>query len=153
METCLDLFCIYLTRLYQIGTLLGITGGNLRALTATTTTTNITHVFRRSSVDYDICLLARSSLMFRHDSCLPFSSHQQSFTHLFVFFLPGLSLPSQVLVQSSVSFWRRQWHPTLVLLPGKSHGQRSLVGYSSWGCKESDTTERLHFHFQCVFLL
>ena len=30
---------------------------------------------------------------------------------------------------------------------GKSHGQRSLVGYSSWGCKESDRTERLHFHF------
>ena len=34
-----------------------------------------------------------------------------------------------------------------VLLPGKFHGQRSLVGYSPWGCKESDTTERLHFHF------
>ena len=31
--------------------------------------------------------------------------------------------------------------PTLVLLPGKFHGQRSLVGYSSWGCKELDTTE------------
>ena len=35
-----------------------------------------------------------------------------------------------------------------VLLPGKSHGRRSLVGYSLWGRKESDTTERLHFHFQ-----
>ena len=42
---------------------------------------------------------------------------------------------------------RRQWHPTPVLLPGKSHGQRSLVGCSLWGRKESDTTERLHFHF------
>ena len=40
--------------------------------------------------------------------------------------------------------WRRQWQPTPVLLPRKSHGQRSLVGYSSWGRKESDTTERLH---------
>ena len=30
-------------------------------------------------------------------------------------------------------FWRRQWHPTPVLLPGKSHGRRNLVGYSSWG--------------------
>ena len=39
------------------------------------------------------------------------------------------------------------WHPTPVLLPGKSYGQRSLVGCSSWGCEESDTTERLHFHF------
>ena len=38
-------------------------------------------------------------------------------------------------------------HPTPVLLPGKSHGQRSLVGCSPWGCEESDTTEQLHFHF------
>ena len=43
--------------------------------------------------------------------------------------------------------WRRQWHPTPVLLPGKSHGWRSLVGCSPWGHKESDKTERLHFHF------
>ena len=39
--------------------------------------------------------------------------------------------------------WRRNWQPTLVFLPGKSHGQRSLVGYSPWDHKESDTTERL----------
>ena len=39
--------------------------------------------------------------------------------------------------------WRRKWQPTLVPLLGKSHGQRSLVGYSPWGCKDSDTTERL----------
>ena len=43
--------------------------------------------------------------------------------------------------------WRRQWQPTPVLLPGESHGQRSLVGYSSQDPKELDTTERLHFHF------
>ena len=43
--------------------------------------------------------------------------------------------------------WRRQWHPTPVLLPGKSHGQRSLVGCSPCGREDSDTTERLHFHF------
>ena len=49
--------------------------------------------------------------------------------------------------------WRRQWHPTPVLLPGKSYGRRSLVGCSPWGCKESDTTEgtslslfTFHFH-------
>ena len=42
---------------------------------------------------------------------------------------------------------RRQWHPAPVLLPGKSHGWRSLVGCSPWGREESDTTERLHFHF------
>ena len=43
--------------------------------------------------------------------------------------------------------WRRQWHPIPALLPGKSHGWRSLVGCSPWGCKESDMTEQLHFHF------
>ena len=42
---------------------------------------------------------------------------------------------------------RRQWHPAPVLLPGKSHGRRSLVDCSPWGCEELDTTERLHFHF------
>ena len=40
--------------------------------------------------------------------------------------------------------WRRKWQSTPGLWPGKSHGQRSLVGYSPWGRKESDTTERLH---------
>ena len=39
--------------------------------------------------------------------------------------------------------WIRKWQPTPVCLPGKSHGQSSLVGYSPWHCKESDTTERL----------
>ena len=46
-----------------------------------------------------------------------------------------------------VLFQRRQWHPTPVLLSGKSHGQRSLISCSPWGRKESDMTERLHFHF------
>ena len=52
-----------------------------------------------------------------------------------------------VLCLSSTFGQRRQWHPTPVLLPGKSHGRRSLVGCSPWGCGESDMTERLHFHF------
>ena len=47
----------------------------------------------------------------------------------------------------SFMHWRRKWQPTPVLLPGKSHGRRSLVGCSPWGLKGSDTTERLHFHF------
>ena len=42
---------------------------------------------------------------------------------------------------------RRQWQPTPVLLRGKFHGQRSLVGCSPWGLEESDRTEQLHFHF------
>ena len=48
---------------------------------------------------------------------------------------------------TSTTWGRRQWHPTPVLLPGKSHGRRSLVGCSPWGREESNTTERLHFHF------
>ena len=55
---------------------------------------------------------------------------------------------SHLFFQASNSHpWRRQWHLTPVLLPAKSHGRRSLVGCSPWGCKESDTTEQLHFHF------
>ena len=42
---------------------------------------------------------------------------------------------------------RSRWHPTPVLLPGKSHGWRSLVGFSPWGHKEPDMTEWLHFYF------
>ena len=55
--------------------------------------------------------------------------------------------PTQGLNPGLLHCWRRQWHPTSVLLPGKSHGRRSLVGCSPWGLKESDTTEQLHFHF------
>ena len=57
-----------------------------------------------------------------------------------VWFLWGFTSPL-------LCIWRRKWQPTPVLLPGESHGRRSLVGYSPRGCKESDTTERLHFHF------
>ena len=42
--------------------------------------------------------------------------------------------------------WRRKWQPTPVFLPGKSHGQRSLVGCSPWGCKELDMNELLSVH-------
>ena len=48
---------------------------------------------------------------------------------------------------SSLFFRRRRWHPTPVLLPGKSRGLRSLEGCSPWSCTQSDMTEQLHFHF------
>ena len=68
------------------------------------------------------------------------------------FFLKGerlikILLFKTYLLKSSYLIWRRRWHPTPVLLPGKSHGWRSLVGCSPWGLEESDTTEQLHFHF------
>ena len=46
--------------------------------------------------------------------------------------------------------WRRKWQPIPVLLLEESYGVRRLVGYSPWGCKELDTTERLHFHFTFI---
>ena len=68
----------------------------------------------------------------------------------FFFFSPFIAfqwLCFLYLTPCSSNHRRRQWHPTPVLLPGKSHGRRSLVGCSPWGRSESDTTERLHFHF------
>ena len=62
----------------------------------------------------------------------------------------GLPLGTLTINRFHISdpfYWRRQWHPTPVLLPGKSHGRRSLVGCSPWGRWESGMTERLHFHF------
>ena len=54
-------------------------------------------------------------------------TEQQIYTHMYI-------------------YRRRRWHPTPVLLPGKSHGRRSPVGCRSWGRYKSDMTERLHFH-------
>ena len=54
---------------------------------------------------------------------------------------------TDIIVVAIVVIRRRQWHPTPVLLSGKSLGWRSLVGCSPWGREESDTTERLPFTF------
>ena len=66
------------------------------------------------------------------------------------FLLKQKKMTGRSMGSSSKSFspdhWRRWWHPTPVLLPGKSYGWRRLVGCSPWGREESDTTERLHFH-------
>ena len=76
---------------------------------------------------------------------MQFSSKQK-----FLNFSSYLSFPLPVALyfnRSYANIRRRQWHPTPVLLPGNSHGQRSLVGCSPWGRTEADTTEQLHFHF------
>ena len=75
---------------------------------------------------------------------------QMDVVHLFCFtILVGVKwfLFVVLICISLVADRRRQWHPTPVLLPGKSHGRRILVGCRPWGRKESDTTERLHCHF------
>ena len=66
---------------------------------------------------------------------------------LFQYAPPGNSKSCQSLRTISPRMRKRQWHPTPVLLPGESHGRKSLVGCSPWGRWESDMTERLHFHF------
>ena len=52
--------------------------------------------------------------------------------------------------RSSGVSWDKKWQFTPLFLPGKFHGQRSLVGYSLWGRKESDTTERLRTHITMI---
>ena len=78
----------------------------------------------------------------------------QEYLHYSIFYFPGGSDGKSICLQCGrPGFhpwvrkipWRRKQQPTPVLLPGKSHGQRSLVDYSPWGHRESDTTERLHF--------
>ena len=54
-----------------------------------------------------------------------------------------------ILISYMCYVGRRQWQPTPVLLPGKSHGWRSLVGCSPWGRTESDTTEATWQHVLC----
>ena len=58
--------------------------------------------------------------------------------------------PTYAFGFSQFTYQRRQWQPTPVSLPGKSHGQRNLVGYSPWSHEELDMTERLHFHFHAL---
>ena len=52
-----------------------------------------------------------------------------------------------IYVRINIMTWRRQWQATPVLLPGESHGWRSLVGCSPWGRYKLDAAEQLHFHF------
>ena len=61
-----------------------------------------------------------------------------------------LNLSRFILWSSMWLIQRRQWRPTSVLLPGKSHGRRSLVGCRPWSRKELDMTERLPFHFSLL---
>ena len=72
-----------------------------------------------------------------------FSTYFQSVIHMYYFHI--LKCSNFFLCLSKGAFRRRQWHPTPVLLPAKSHGQRSLVGRSPRGRKESNMTERIHF--------
>ena len=55
-------------------------------------------------------------------------------------------------VDTNYSSWRRKWQPTLIFLPGKSRGQRNLVGYSPWGHKESVTTEHMSTNYSSLSL-
>ena len=69
--------------------------------------------------------------------------HKASSMALVAGHLPSPPAPTRVtgLLGTAPMTRRRQWHPTPVFLPGKSHGRRSLVGCSPWGREESDTTE------------
>ena len=116
-----------------------------------------THFKSRVSISYSPQALPKvSSLTFKKPNILQayfpdtgppgwraphgiWTSHALEKTSEIIIILPFMGHPSRGQ--------RRQWHPTPILLPGKSHGRRSLVGCSRWGRYESDTTERLHFHF------
>ena len=81
----------------------------------------------------------KRTILYQNYSChLPcFSQATTKYKEMVIF---------NLLHKDILGLGRRQWHPTPVLLPGKSHGQGSLVGCSPWDRWESDTTEWLHFH-------
>ena len=103
-------------------------------------------VLRCASVVYCGCPV-KAALRFQSRVCccrLSYEHKQQRFP---VFIFLCLESPSCRICQSlSSSASLVSWHPTPVLLPGKSHGRRSLVGYSPWQRYKSDTTEQLYFH-------
>ena len=97
-----------------------------------------------------------SGLPFLSPGCLPVLGIKPMSPHCSKFFTIWASREVPVEYCSAIkkcnnAIWsnvgRRQWQNTPVLLPGKSHERRSLVGCSPWGCCESDTTERLRFQF------
>ena len=75
-----------------------------------------------------------------------------------IYLLQHSKLPQSLQSSNSrdlLYLWWKKWQHTTVFLPRKFHGLRRLVGYSPWGHKESDTTERLHFdlHFHGLWRL
>ena len=80
-------------------------------------------------------------------SPLKHHSSKASILQCSAFFTVQLSHRASGVKNWVLPLWRRKWQPTPVFLPGKSHGWKSLVGYSLWGREESDMTEQLHFHF------
>ena len=99
--------------------------------------------FKTNVISKDMCDISLNQLSYpKSISSLPyiFQPYQQNCSSSsFSFLRPSLSF-------LCCFYWRRRWHPTPLLLPGKSHGWRSLVGRSPWGREELDTTEWLHFH-------
>ena len=89
---------------------------------------NTSRLMGRKSNRGDICICMADSLCYTAET----NTHTAALSLTQIFSLPLSWL------------WRRQWHPTPALLPGQSHGQRSLVGCSLWGRKVSDLTVRAH---------
>ena len=102
-----------------------------------------------SLLSLTVCLWHLSMLLY---VCLGYDSNCYMVFQIFTGYILFIYSPSGCTRVVPTLFIYHPVHPTPVLSPGKSHGQRSQVGCSPWGRKESDTTEWLHFHFSlsCV---
>ena len=95
------------------------------------------------SLAYNDFIKLYEMVIFRLLHTLAIFCYQSQLNHLGCLLVPSMGNLSRIICVIR----RRQWQPTPVLLPGKSHGRRSLVGCSPWGREELDSTEGLHFHF------
>ena len=96
-----------------------------------------------------VCYVTLSNLQIVDHPCLPEINSIWSWCVIFLMccWIQLARILLRIFVSIFIQDWRREWLPTSVFLPGEFHGQRSLVGFSPRGCKESDMTEWLSFTF------